>query len=78
MHDTLLPTSQGCERRPGGRHRAPCHPWHADRVDQWTVAAVHVIAGYQLPGQSAPGAPGRHCSPDVTAPIEAADYALAA
>ena len=55
-----------------GRHRAPCHAWHADRVDQLSVAAVHVIAGYPLPPEPVPGAQGRHAAP------EAAAYALAA
>lgn len=80
MHTNLLPmsVSGGCERRPGGRHVAPCHPWHADRLDLLTVSAVHLLVGRQLPGQSAPDSPGRHCSPDVTVPIDVASFALAA
>lgn len=56
MNTVLIPAPP--EAR--GRHSAPCHPWHAERLDLLSVAAVHLIAGYPLPALPAPEAEGRH------------------
>lgn len=77
MSSSLLPPlslSGGCARRPGGRHLAPCHPWHSERPEQLSVSAIRLLVGLSpaVP-ESEPESPGRHCSPHVTV-----EYVLAA
>lgn len=66
-----LSLSGSCQRQPGGKHAAPCHPWHARSVEEITVGLVRLMHGLPAAIPSPSPYPSRHAASE-TLPVELA------